>query len=390
MARTDVESDNVLKKRIGTAAFAFRGYNITNYGKTPELLEHPVYGPTVKEFLRDASEIYAAAVKRPINLAHHAQARKESSMGTYGRDVALIVAVELAQLKLLELQFGISFDQAELAFGYSLGEVSALVAAGVYDMDAVLTPLLSMATEVTALSRNTRMGVLFSRGPALDFDQVERHCLEISNRGNGVVDVSSYLSPNTCLLIGQRDTVGHFKRTMHDVLPENVHMRINQHVWPPIHTRLTWQRNIPNRAGVMMETAVGGFTAPSVPILSCVTGDVSYNDHNSRDILYHWTDHPQRLWDVIDKTLARGIETVIHVGPEPNIIPATFKRLTNNITMQLTGRSLSHMGLRAMSRIVRRRRPWLTNLLSSDTTLLRAPFVEHYNLEDWLLEQDVP
>ncbi|MDA1015357.1 MAG: hypothetical protein O3A00_13015 [Planctomycetota bacterium] len=41
-----------------------------------------------------------------------------------------------------------------------------------------------------------------------------------------------------------------------------------------------------------------------------------------------------------------------------------------------------------MSRIVRRHRPWLAGLLSSDAALLRAPFVEQIMLEDWLLEQD--
>jgi hypothetical protein len=27
------------------AAFAFRGYNLTNLGRTPELLAHPAFGP---------------------------------------------------------------------------------------------------------------------------------------------------------------------------------------------------------------------------------------------------------------------------------------------------------------------------------------------------------
>ena len=46
--------------RMPTAAFAFRGYNVTNLGKTPELLEHPVYGPTFEKHLKAASEIFEA------------------------------------------------------------------------------------------------------------------------------------------------------------------------------------------------------------------------------------------------------------------------------------------------------------------------------------------
>ena len=35
-----------LKALIKTSGFAFRGFDQTNLGKSPELLEHLVYGPT--------------------------------------------------------------------------------------------------------------------------------------------------------------------------------------------------------------------------------------------------------------------------------------------------------------------------------------------------------
>ena len=39
-ARRQVARDD-LKKRISTTAIAFRGYDVTNLGRSPELLEHP-------------------------------------------------------------------------------------------------------------------------------------------------------------------------------------------------------------------------------------------------------------------------------------------------------------------------------------------------------------
>ena len=377
-----------LKNRVGTAAFAFRGYNVTNLGKTPELLKHPAYGPVVEQFLKDASEICAAAIGRRVNLVDRVRRRRGTTRRTYAQALSMIVAVELAQIKLLDEFFGVTFSEAQLACGYSLGEVAALIAAGVYDIEAALTPLLILAEDTADLAANVRMGVLFSRGPALDFQAVQRLCLQISNRGHGVIGISSYLSPNTVILLGQGRTVDRLKKTMHEVLPKSAHLRKNPHRWPPMHTPITWQRNIPNRAGVMLGTAPGGFTAPKPPVLSCVTGETSYNKDNSREILNRWIDHPQSVWNVVDKILAAGVETVIHVGPEPNIFPATFNRLNNNVTAQLSGSSLVTLGLRTISRIARRR-PWLANLIHSDATLLRAPFVEQILLEDWLLEQDV-
>ena len=385
----NTSQDNSLPKRIGTAAFAFRGYNVTNLGRTPELLAHPAYGPIVKQSLNDASEICSSAARRRVNLVRRITRRAPSTMRTYSQDLAMIVAVELAQLQLLAEFFEVSFDDAQLAFGYSLGEISALIGAGMFEMEALLTPLLTLAKDSVKLAADVRIGVLFSRGPALDIDAVQRLCLQVTNQGHGVVAISTFLSPNTVLLMGQGNTVDLFKDPMHEVFPEPVHLRKNRHSWPPLHTPIVRQRNIPNRAGVMLDTAPGGFRAPSIPILSCVTGDAGYNDFNSREILYRWMDHPQRVWDVVDQTLADGVETIIHVGPEPNIIPATFTRLSNNVTAQLSGRSLTSLGLRAVSRLVQRRRPWLTNLISSDATLFRAPFVEHIKLEDWLLEQEI-
>jgi len=85
--------------------------------------------------------------------------------------------------------------------------------------------------------------------------------------------------------------------------------------------------------------------------------------------------------------LANGIDTVVHVGPAPNLLPATFDRLKINIQTQLNGKGWGKFGRRAISHMARR--PWLTRLLPSFTALFRAPFVKQINLEDWLLEQKV-
>src|SRR5262245_38362081 len=59
----------MLKARIGSAAFALRGYDVNNLGRSDELLEHPAYGPVVREVLAEASAISARALGRDIDLA---------------------------------------------------------------------------------------------------------------------------------------------------------------------------------------------------------------------------------------------------------------------------------------------------------------------------------
>ena len=368
-------------------AWAFRGYNVTNLGRTPELLEHAAYGPIVERHLKDATELYSAATMQRVDLVKRVRLREETTLETYGEAICLIIAAERAQLEILREMYGVEFEAARLAVGYSLGEVSALVATGVYSLEALLTPILSLSSECVELARNTRMGIVFSRGPALEVQAIERLCAEVTAKDQGTICISSYLAPNSVLVLGQDRSLDLFRDEIKSRFQKQIHVKENPDRWPPIHTAIVRQKAVPDRASVMLETVPGGFKAPSIPIISAITGTDSYNDFNSRQILYDWVDHPQKLWSVIERLLASDIQRIIHLGPEPNIIPATLKRLSMNITAQLSQRNLASLGLRAVSSIVHRR-PWLSSYLSKNAALLRAPMIREFIAEDWLLEND--
>lgn len=376
-----------LRAKISSTGFAFRGFDQKNLGKTPELLADPVYGPVVEKHLRQASELTADLLHRPVDLVTRVRERRESTFEEYAETLSLIVAAEMAQIELLRDIYGVDVSKAQLSIGYSLGEFSALITSGVYSMDAILSPPLLLSDDIIALSEGVRMAIIFSRDQQMDLHLIERLCLEISARGNGTIAISTYLSPNTVLVLGQGDTIAELKATMKQLCPAGVSVRENPHRWPPIHTPITRQRNIPDRAAVMMERAPGGFQRPTPDIISCVTGNAGYTSINSRSILNHWVDEPQRLWDVVDQTIASGIELLIHVGPDPNIIPSTMQRIRQNVQQQLAAKTLSSIGLRAMAHIVRRHRPWMNHLMSSSATLLRIPFIHEIILEDWLLQK---
>ncbi len=375
---SDITSD------ITTTALAFRGYNLTNLGRTAELLEQVAYREIVAEELQRFSTICNDYSDAPVDLVKRVEQHDEPGLVHYAESIALVVAVEVAQMRLLSEIHDVETSQAQIAFGYSLGEMTAISLAGIFSIDELVRVPLAMAADSLKLADNTRMGVLFSRGPTIDETDVERLCLQITSEGNGTIGISAVLSPNTYLLIGQQETVVRFKAVMHDLLPTRAHLRINNKLWPPLHTPIVRQKNIADRASVMLETLQGGFSPPAPPVLSLATGTTSYNDHSAREVLRKWVDQPQRLWDVVDETLDSGVETVLHIGPEPNVIPATFNRLSKNVVEQTSGGSLGSLGMRAVSGLARR--PWLAALLPARATLLRAPHVQHVIVEDWLLE----
>ena len=379
-----VVSREQLAKGLGKSAFAFRGYNVTNLGRTPELLQHPQYGPIVERHLRTASEICTDVMNASVDLVQRVRLEKEPSLKEYHESIALIVAVELAQIDILKNFFNISLVNANMMYGFSLGELSALTAGGVLTVADTLKIPLMMSKDAADLADNVTLCILFSRsGKRIPRKNVHRLCEEINAEGDGVIGVSTYLAPNSMLLIGQKDTVDRLKERKAEITTERISVRINEGQWPPLHTPIVWQRNITNRAQFLMHTIQSGFTTPSTPLFSLATGDFSYDGDTTREVIAQWIDKPQQLWEAIDATLARGVETVIHVGPQPNIIPATFGRLAANVAL-LTQQRLP---MQTLSRLVQY--GWLAAVLPKRTNLLRAPSIVHVNLEDWLLQQDV-
>ncbi|MEM8944057.1 MAG: ACP S-malonyltransferase [Planctomycetota bacterium] len=369
---------------ITATALAFRGYNVTNLGRTDELLAKPQYCDIVIEELQRFSAICSEYSETTVDLVKRVEQRDEPGLAHYAESIALVVATEVAHMRLLSEIHTIQTTRTQVAFGYSLGELMAISFGGVFPVEQMIRVPLAMAADSLALAHNTRMGVLFSRGPVIDETEVERLCLQITAEGRGTIGISAVLSPNTYLLIGQDDTVPRFKSVMHDVLPNRAHLRINNNRWPPLHTPIVRQKHITDRASVMLETLEGCFTPPTPPVLSLVTGSRSYDDHSARTILRQWIDQPQRLWDAVDTTLELGVEAVLHIGPQPNVIPATFKRLSENIVAQTSSGTLGSLGVRAVSGLARR--PWLAALLPSRATLLRAPYVAQIIAEDWLID----
>jgi [acyl-carrier-protein] S-malonyltransferase len=261
------------------------------------------------------------------------------------------------------------------------------VLGGMYSMEQLLPVPLSLATDCAELAADTHMGILSSQGDVLDLEHLHRLCYAISSQGHGLIGPSTYLSPYQVLLLGQGDTLDLFEREMEHYLPGGVTLRRKPSHWPPLHTPVVWERNVPNRTAVALYHIAGGQQKPEPQVVSCTTGAASYDEWNSREILTDWTDHPQRLWDVMENALASGVQLVIHVGPEPRLIPTTFERLSGRIMKGLKRRHLQGLGRSVIPSISRNR--WLTRKLPTNAVLLRAPFVNHIILEDWLLAHEV-
>ena len=378
-----------LREQQSRSAFAFRGYNIFNLGRTPELWAIEAYRPILQRWLDLGSSVCQSVLGRssqgqPVDLVARVLDKQDPNIDHYAEAIALVMAIEFAQIDLLHEHHAIDYHQAPLAYGYSLGELSAVAANGIIShADAMRIPL-ELAHDSAMLSDNVVMGILFSRAEAIAERNVVRLCDQITSECDGVIGVSAVLSPNTYLLLGQGNTIDRFKSQMPNVFSRSVHLKRDSHRWPPLHTPIVRQQHIPDRASILMQNMLQNESCELPQIFSLATGAADYQTQPTREILRRWVDHPQRLWDAVLYTLSLDIQTVIHVGPAPNVIPATFHRLSDNVRQQLQQLSFSGLGKRAISRLASR--PWLANLLPNSASLLRAPTLRHVILEDWLIE----
>ena len=233
------------KTNITDAALAFRGYNLTNLGRTAELLNCDAYKPVILEELRRFSETCSEYTQSPVDLADVVRAGDEPGLAHYAESIALVVAVEVAQMRLLNEIHEVETSQAKFSCGYSLGELAALSFGKTFSVDDMIRLPLAMAADSVKLAGDITMGVLFSRGPLISEVDVERLCLQITSEGKGTLGISAILSPNTYLLIGQQNTVQRFKRIMHGLLPNPAHLRVNNNRWPPLHTPIVRQKTLP-------------------------------------------------------------------------------------------------------------------------------------------------
>lgn len=364
---------------IAQSSLAFRGYNVENLGRSHELWQDARYRETIQRRLQEGSVGAARWLRREVDLESYVVQQREPTLSEYGEAASLIVAMSMAQLDCLRSVHGIDWTASRLLFGYSLGELTSLVAGGALELGEALRAPLELADDCVALAEDVSLAVFFSRRGALNLNDVERATLATNLEQQGVMGVSAVLSPNSILLLGQGDTLRRFSARMKQTTEERLYLRRNPHHWPPLHTPIVWQRNIPTRAAQAMLSMRGGLTAPQPSVLSLVTGE-EYTDTNIRTLLYHWTDQPQQLWRGVCELFSRGVGLVIHVGPEPNIIPATLRRIGDNVAAQMK----ASMGMRTLARLANR--PWLKSLLPQRTSLLRAPKLKQIVLEDWLLE----
>lgn len=211
-----------------------------------------------------------------------------------------ILAVSVAAFRALE-----STGAPAPAFvaGHSLGEYSALVAAGVLDLaDALRT--------VRARGRYMQEAVPVGTGAMAavlggELSDVERICAEAS--GTEVCSLANINSPGQVVIAGNTAAVDRAVELLKGVAKRVIRLNVSA----PFHCAL--MKPAQDRLALDLERLE--FKAPKFPVVTNVDARITTAPDELRDSLVRQVSAPVRWVESMQVLMQNGVDTVVEVGP---------------------------------------------------------------------------
>ena len=206
--------------------------------------------------------------------------------------------------------------------GHSLGEYSALVAAGVLNLsDAVRT--------VRARGRYMQEAVPVGTGAMAailggELSAVERICAEV--RGDQVCSVANFNSPNQSVIAGNTEAVDRAVELLKEIAKRVIKLKVSA----PFHCAL--MKPAQDRLAEDLERLE--FNNPAMPVVTNVDARPTTAPHELRNALVRQVSSPVRWVESVQLLIEQGVDTFIEAGPGK--VLSGLMRQTNRDVKTLT------------------------------------------------------
>lgn len=297
-------------------AFVFPGQGSQSLGMLAELGElHPL----IREAFVEASD------GAGVDLWALSQGGPEEMLNRTEYTQPALLAAGVAVWRLWQQQEG---TQPAMLAGHSLGEYSALVAAGALSLKdgAHLVRLRGQLMQDAAPTGTGAMAAVLGTEDAL----VQEVCKEVS--GSEVVVPANYNSPGQIVIGGHAAAVD---RALALLGERGVRKAVKLAVSVPSHTPL--MREAANR----LSEAMSGLTwhAPKLPVVQNVDAEVHDSSQAIRDALVRQLYLPVQWTGCVQALAARGVTRIAECGPG-KVLAGLVKRIDKS----LDARALSTPG----------------------------------------------
>lgn len=212
-----------------------------------------------------------------------------------------ILATSVAALRAMESE---GFPMPSYVAGHSLGEYSALVAAGVLDFGDALRTVRSRGTymqEAVPVGIGAMAAVL-----GLDLESIEQGCAEAAD--GQVCSPANINSPSQVVIAGNSEAVD---RACEILKAKGAKRAIKLNVSAPFHCDL--MKPAEERLAVDLGTL--NYGAFKVPVVHNVDAEVNENSESVVDALRRQVSSPVKWLQSIEKLRSLGVEKFVEVGP---------------------------------------------------------------------------
>ena len=293
-------------------AFVFPGQGSQAVGMLDAWAGHPA----VVETLREASDALGEDIAALIG-----NGPKEAlALTTNTQPVMLVAGVAAWRAWLAE-----GGALPSVVAGHSLGEYSALVAAGVLTL-AQAAPLVRFRAQ--AMQQAVPVGVgAMAAVMGMDADKVRAGCVEAtSSFGPGsveIVEAVNFNDPSQTVIAGSKAAVD---KACEVLKAAGAKRALLLPVSAPFHSSLMR----PAADALRGQLASVDFAPPRIPVLNNIDVAVETDAERIRDALVRQAAGPVRWVESVQALKARGIEAIVECGPG-RILAGMAKRIAPNL-----------------------------------------------------------
>jgi [acyl-carrier-protein] S-malonyltransferase len=295
-------------------AFVFPGQGSQSVGMLDAWGDHPV----VKQTLQEASD----ALGENIGQLIHEGPKEALGLTTNTQPVMLVSAIAAYRVWLSE-----GGAQPSVVAGHSLGEYSALVAAGALTL-AQAVPLVRFRAQAMQDAVPVGTGAMAAI-LGMDSQQVIAGCAQAQATfaaGAGeVVEAVNFNDPAQTVIAGSKAAV---EKACEMLKAAGAKRALPLPVSAPFHSSLM----LPAAQRLKEKLAATPITAPSIPVVNNIDVAVQTDADAIRDALYRQAFGPVRWVECVASIKARGVHTLVECGPGK-----VLAGLTKRIDPELTG-----------------------------------------------------
>jgi [acyl-carrier-protein] S-malonyltransferase len=293
---------------MATFAFVFPGQGSQSVGMLDAWGDHAA----VRQTLAEASE----ALGSDIGALIHAGPKEQLDLTTNTQPVMLTAAIACYRAWLAETGL-----KPAVVAGHSLGEYSALVAAGALTLAAAL-PLVRLRAQAMQEAVPVGAGAMAAI-LGLDADVVRDTCAEVAAQVGEPVEAANYNDPKQTVIAGTKAAVD---KACEVLKARGAKRALPLAVSAPFHSSLM------KPAAERLKEALSdvALAAPTIPVINNIDVAVQTEPAAIKEALYRQAFGPVRWVEIVQAIRARGATHVFECGPG-KVLAGLAKRIDGEL-----------------------------------------------------------